>query len=272
MKNHNYESGRFNQVLRTVAFAVLLCIFLFSTYKVGEYFLEHNAANRAYNELRRNLESTQAQPAKTVFPAPARVEKLTKEQLPKRIISMDFTELQQRNPEVIAWIHCDGTPIDYPVLHTLDNEYYLKHLYNGRNNDRGSIFMDCGNSSIDIDDNPVLYGHLMRDGSMFASLSQYKSQKYYEKHPVMMLYTPEGDYSVELLCGTVVDGNEPFVQFNFADDAELAEYVAKFDDHSTFQSEVELEPGDRILTMCTCSYEMTNARYVVIGRLVPLYQ
>lgn len=272
MKTHDYESGRRARVLRIAVFAVLFSVFLFSTYKVGKYCLERHAANKAYTELRQHLE----QPAETKPAAPSQPhtipEEQPEEQLPQRIVSMDFTGLKQINPEVVAWIYCDGTPIDYPVLHTQDNDYYLNHLYDDKVNGRGSIFMDCGNASIDTDTNPVLYGHRMRDGSMFASLGQYKSQDYYEKHPVMVLYTPEGDYTVELFCGTVMDANETFVQFNFADDAEFEDYVANFTARSTFRSEVKPEPGDRIITLCTCTYESVNSRYVVMGRLVPLYQ
>lgn len=275
MKTHDYESGRRARILRTVIFAVLLCVFLLSLYKVGKYYLDRYSANKAYTELRQNLDSVQLPPADTFPAASSQPQALPEEQPeeePQRIVSMDFTGLQQINPEVIAWIYSDGTPIDYPVLHTLDNEFYLSHLYDGKTNSRGSVFMDCGNSCIDTDTNPVLYGHRMRDGSMFASLGQYKSQDYYEKHPVMMLYTPEGDYTVELFCGTVMDANETFVQFNFADDEEFLDYVAKFTARSTFRSEVKPEPGDRIITLCTCTYETVNSRYVVMGRLVPLYQ
>lgn len=273
MKTHDYASGKRARMLRIAAFAMLMCVFLLSAYKVGKYYLDRYSANKAYAEIRRNVEPVRVQPTETAPAAPQELPEEQPEELPpQRIISMDFTQLQQINPEVVAWIFCDGTPINYPVLHTLDNEYYLSHLYDGKSNSRGSIFMDCGNASIDTDTNPVLYGHRMRDGSMFASLGQYHSQDYYEKHPVMMLYTPAGDYTVELFCGTVMDANETFVQFNFADDAEFLDYIAKFTARSTFRSEVKPEPGDRIITLCTCTYETVNSRYVVMGRLVPLYQ
>ena len=88
----------------------------------------------------------------------------------------------------------------------------------------------------------------------------------------MLLCTPEGDYLIELICGTVEDGNYEFVQFEFADEDAFTEYVDAQRSRSTFQSNVELSPGDRIISLCTCSYEWNNARYMIIGRLVPLYQ
>ena len=124
---------------------------------------------------------------------------------------MDFKELQEDYPEISA----AELGIDYPVMHTNDNEYYLTHLPDGSFNKNGALFIDCNNEYMFRDRNTVIYGHNMSNGAMFHSLNGYQEQNFYEECPTMMLYTPEGDYRIELLCGTIEDGDYSFVKYNF---------------------------------------------------------
>ena len=88
----------------------------------------------------------------------------------------------------------------------------------------------------------------------------------------MAIYTEEGDYLVELICGTIEDGNHEFVQFNFDDFDDMNGYVDEFKKRSTFESEVTLLPGDKLVSMCTCTYERANARYMLLGKITALYE
>ena len=112
----------------------------------------------------------------------------------------------------------------------------------------------------------------MKNGLMFQPLSEYKEQDFYEAHPTMMVYTTEGDYLVELICGTIEDGNYEFVKFSFDDFNDMSRYVDELKARSTFESEVTLLPGDKLVSMCTCTYERQNARYMLVGRVVELYE
>ena len=107
---------------------------------------------------------------------------------------------------------------------------------------------------------------------MFGGLKEYKDQGFYEANPTMMLYTPDGDYLIELISGTVENGNYEFVRLDFESDEAFLNYVEELKSRSTFASNVEIQPDDQIICLCTCSYEWNNARYMVVGRLVPLYQ
>lgn len=259
------RTGRVGAIIRIVVFLLFFVVFLFSANQVAQYLLEGHAANSAYDELRRDGQIKTSSAEKDANDD-------TEQENRKQIVSMDFSEMKEINPDVIGWIKCEDTVIDYPVLHTDNNDYYLTHLYNNNINARGSIFMDCVNKSIETDRNLVIYGHNMQDGSMFACLNGYKKQEYYEKHPTMMLYTPEGDFLIELICGTIEDGGKVFARYRFANDKDFESYVNQFIEQSTFQSNAQLMPGDHIITLCTCTYENYNARYALIGRLVPLYE
>jgi len=179
----------------------------------------------------------------------------------------DFETLLQWNPDITGWIWLPESDIDYPVVQGGDNDYYLNHTADGVRSIIGSIFMDSQNRKEFQDDVTVLYGHHIRGGRMFSSLSGYKTQSYYEEHPVLYLYTPDKDYRVDLFAGEILDGQKgtfPIV-FKHADARER--WLKKLLDSSTFESPVVVGENERILALCTCSYEYNDARYVVYGIL-----
>jgi hypothetical protein len=142
--------------------------------------------------------------------------------------------------------------------------------FTGERNKLGSIFMDFRNDGGFADRNTMLYGHNMKDGSMFHSLTKYRDQRHYDSHPAMLLHTPGGSYRIELFAGIVVDGDVESVRLAFRDDEDFLDYVAALRQSSTFVSDTAVGAGDRIITLCTCSYEFNNARYALFGKLVPL--
>jgi sortase B len=186
---------------------------------------------------------------------------------PDRRSKMDFAPLKAMNGDAVGWILAQGNPIDYPVVRGTYNEYYLSHLFNHQTNKSGSIFMDYRNHGDFSDKNKVIYGHNMKDGSMFASLTEYKDQSRYDSFPTMALYTPDGDFTIELFAGIVADGNYEFIRFQFQNDKDFLDYINTLKEGSTFESDTIVKPNDRIVTLCTCSYEFNNARYALFGKL-----
>lgn len=183
---------------------------------------------------------------------------------------IDFSALQQTSSDVVGWILSEGNAISYPVVQGDDNDYYLTHLFNGEPNKLGSVFMDYRSSGDFSDRNTVLYGHNMKDGSMFSSLIDYADQSHYDRFPEMVLYTPEGNYTIELFAGLLADGQSGLICRTFGGDEEFQDYVDSLKESSTFSCEVPVGPGDRIVTLCTCSYAYDDARYLLFGKLTPL--
>ena len=180
--------------------------------------------------------------------------------------TLDFALLTEKNKDIVAWIYADGTSIDYPVLQGTDNEFYRTHLFNGKKKGNGSIFMDSAAKADFSDRNTVIYGRNMKDGTMFGCLEEYQAQDFYEAAPVMMLYTPDGSYAVELICGTKESaGFLPKTAFD--SDEDFLAYVEEARGRSTFMSDTELLPGDRIVTLCTWE-SGSNGIYVLTGKLV----
>ncbi len=180
---------------------------------------------------------------------------------------VDFAALAQINPDVVAWLEGGDGIIDYPVVQGADNDHYLTHLFSGEPNKLGSLFVDYRVKGDFTDKNTVIYGHNMKDGSMFASLTGYQSQSYYDSKPVMRLYTPQGAYDIQLFAGILAGGDDAFIHLSFQDDADFLAYTDSLKAASTFQSDIAVGPQDRIITLSTCSYDFDNARYALFGRL-----
>ena len=184
-------------------------------------------------------------------------------------IQVDFQALQAESDDVIGWIYCPDTVIDYPVMQGDDNDYYLHRGYDGAYSVFGSIFADAANSPDFSDASTILYGHHMNNGSMFASLDHWADQEYYEAHSEMWLLTPQQDYKLVLVAGyTTAAESDTYTTFARADDAFQA-YLADALSRSDFTANVEADPEGRYVMLSTCAYVFTNARYVIHAMLVP---
>ncbi len=187
-------------------------------------------------------------------------------------IEVDFDALKQVNEDVVGWIYCEGTVIDYPVMQGEDNDLYLHHSYDGAYSVSGSIFVDSGNREGFIDSNTIIYGHHMKNGSMFASLSKWSDQQYYEEHPVMWLLTPERDYRIDLFSAYTTSAYaETYTMFPEPCE-EMDAYLERAAGQSDIQPAegIELDGKDRYVLLSTCAYVFDNARSVLHGKLVPV--
>ena len=136
----------------------------------------------------------------------------TPEKNQKETVTVDFEALKKINSEIIAWIRIPDTKIDYPVVQGADNEYYLNHTFKKTEHVAGSIFRDKDNSPDFSNRKSILYGHNMKDGSMFQGLHKYENEQYLKTHNKVYLYLPNGQtliYSV-IKCGYVKAGSDTF--------------------------------------------------------------
>lgn len=193
------------------------------------------------------------------------------EQIPHETspIEVDFDALLEKNEDIVGWLYSEDTPINLPVVQSSDNDYYLRRLIDGTGNNSGTLFVDYRNDGAFSDGNTIIYGHNMKNKEMFGTLSNYKEQSYFDEHPMMWLLTPDGDYKIELVAGYVTPTSSDVYSFEQSEEDVLA-MVQQAVEKSTFHTNIELDPGERFLTLSTCSYEYDNARYVLIGRMIAL--
>jgi len=180
---------------------------------------------------------------------------------------VDFDALQEINPDVLGWIFFEGTNINYPVVQGADNNYYLNHLVDGTVNGAGSIFMDYRNVPDFSDFNTVIYGHNMKNKTMFADITEYKNSTFYEAHQLGKIMTPQGNFQIQVIGGYVADLRDPAWQIHFETEEAFQDWLRDAMKRSEVGGEYEPEAGERIITLSTCSYEFEDARFVLICRV-----
>lgn len=183
-------------------------------------------------------------------------------------LQIDFVGLQEQNPDIIGWLYCPDTVINYPILQGEDNSYYLSHSPDKKSLRHGSLFIDYQNDPFS-DDNTLLYGHRMNDGSMFGSLPSYENAEYYESHPVFYLYTPQKNYRVNLFSGYKAETDDTCYTLNFSE-SEFASFLSKAQSRSFFSAPITPSPADKIITFSTCVQGDDTLRFVLLGVLEEL--
>lgn len=185
-------------------------------------------------------------------------------------IRSGFDELLKQNEDVVGWITIEDTQVDYPILHSSDNFDYLKTNYYGEESRAGSIFMDFRNDITSSDLNTVIYGHRMKDGSMFQQLTKFLEQDFFEEHRTFQYDTLYESYEAEIFAvyHTLTDFN--YIETDFPSDEAYEKLLNQIQEKSIFQTDIELSADDRIITLSTCDYQLDadDGRLVVHAKLV----
>lgn len=181
---------------------------------------------------------------------------------------MDFDSLWRLYRDVVGWIRLEDSRVNYPIVQGEDNVYYLNHLPDGTQNEAGSILLDRANTPDFSDEVSILHGHHMESGAMFGELEKYADESYFRAHPEMMLFTPEGDYRVQIFAACTVDGETFEYPTAFTDAVDFEAFVDEMRRATPYETQVEVAYGERLLLLSTCAYSFREARFVVVGKLL----
>ncbi len=175
-------------------------------------------------------------------------------------------ELQETYPDAIGWIYIPDTSINYPIMQGEDNDFYLTHGTDGRSLKCGCIELDFRCESRLQNNFNILYGHNMKNGSMFANVCRFKEKAYYDSHPYGWVYTSNAVYRLDFFSVAVTDWHDEI----YNGFRSLDEWTPHLKGISRIHEDVELTEQDRLVLLSTCSYEFKNARTVLTGRLVEM--
>ena len=231
--------------MKKTLFGILLAlcavIFLFCGWKLYQYYHAYHQAETEYNEIQKDASSSEEEG------------------------KIDFQELRKINKDVVGWVRADGTKIDYPIVKSHDNEEYLSHTFQGTENRSGAIFMDKNCSSTFDSDNNVIYGHHMRDGSMFADLLKFREESFLKENQEIIVYTPEKTLHLKVISAYAA-GGDTLITVTFASQEKKEEYISKILRQSDISADISEEDQKKIgklYTFVTCSYEEENNRTFV---------
>jgi len=277
-----------NSRLRTLLLYVLIAVFLISLSYISVRVYSYYKEDKIYEEIRT---SVQTQDKGQVFspdlagsPGPDGSNEQDMEPLPYTIVNGDpeevdpsgvlkiYAELKAKNSDLVGWISIPGfaKAIDYPIMQSFDNEYYLRHDFYKNESNSGSIFMDFSNLSAEPDRNIIIYGHAMRNNSMFGNLRGYPTDsEKYEKVSVIyldLLYT-RLEYRVFSAYSCEKDFN--YRRTVFTDDEDYMDFLNTVRSKSEHDFGIALSPRDKIITLSTCDKSIgQDWRIVIHGKLV----
>ena len=256
-------------IIAACSVAAVCCLGYFGIYTYYDY--RTNSTYEALSDLRLNRLPT------TAAPAPAATPQFTLDETapePKEVLE-EFKTLLNKNQKLIGWVKIDDTNIDYPVMQTSDNEYYLDHNLNQEYDKNGSIFMDKDCDVLQPSTNFILYGHHMKSGQMFGNLDRYSSEAYYKEHPYIQFDTiyERGTYQVMYVFRSHVYSEEEiaFKYYQFIDvnsEKEFDSYMQEMAAMSYYDTGVTAEYGDQLLTLSTCDYQEKDGRFVVVAKKI----
>lgn len=230
----------------------LVGIILVSGYKIGKTMWDYQVAKSAYTNI---SEKT------------AKVD-------PKQFTGVvDWKALKKVNPDVQGWLYQKGTVINYPVVQGTDNDTYLHTRFDKQWSGGGTLFVDYRMEKGFKGFNSIIYGHHMKDGSMFRSIRGYtKEEGYYDKHKTLELATPHGNYHLVVFSAFITKATDENTYKMTYDEAEKQAYIDRAWEQSELpitRDSVDVTKDDRLVTLSTCAYDYEEARYIVMCKMVP---
>lgn len=224
--------------MKKIINVVLILAIIFSLYKVISKVVDYKESKNTYEKVREVKNN-----------------------------SNNFSEeLIKINEDYKMWIEVPNTNIDYPVVQGEDNYFYLNHDFNKKESSSGAIFIDYKNN-IDKDKNIVIYGHNMKNKSMFQNLMKFKDEEFWKENKEIILIIDGKRYEYEIFSSYISNAKDIDLISKFKNDDEYLKYIDDIKKKSIFHRDMNIKSNDRIITLSTCSYEKDDARMIIYGRL-----
>lgn len=247
MRNKKNKSKKYKKaILNLVIYIMLLSILLYSGIKIYKWYKDKTNNNKIAEQIK-----------DTVI-----VEEKNEDEN-KKEYKIDFDKLKDQNNETVAWIKVNNTNIEYPVVKTNNNSFYLNHSFDKSQNSAGWIFADYRNKFDNTDKNIVIYGHNMRDDSMFGSLKNILNSDWYdnEENTNITLYTENEKCIYKVFSIYKIESEDYYITTEFENDKKFEQFVNTIKKRSIKDFSVDVSKDDNILTLSTCA---NNNKYRVV--------
>lgn len=267
---------------KTILYKLAVCfcagVFCFYTYQLISSMIQYKNASTEYNSLEEQFvtvtQSATTAPSTdkiTQTPLETALEEKKEEApsakendtvVPNTPPQVDFKSLQELNNDVVAWLAVPGTQINYPIVKGNNNDYYLNHTFQKKRNMAGSIFMDYQADSNLGSTNTIVYGHNMKNKSMFATLLLYKNSAFHQKYPYFWIVTPEKTYQCTIFTSYTCNIKDGIYEINMPENT-FQNYLNKVVLKANYDTGILPAATDKIVTLSTCTNVNDSQRYVV---------
>lgn len=247
-------------LLQGLFLGFFICLLLFSLWQLISIFLGYRSGTKEYEELRQYvLEDVSSLPAPD---SAGTGEDSGDGAEPERMARIDLSSLQSMNSDAVGWIEIPDTAISYPMVHTSDNLYYLTHTFRRETNKAGSIFIETANKADLSDLHTIIYGHNMKNGSMFAGLKDYKKKSYWEAHPYVYVDLADGSHCYEIFSCYEAAVTDISYTIGYTANDTYASFLDTLQASSLYDTGVAVGTDDSVITLSTCTSNGKN-RFVV---------
>lgn len=259
------------KVIGVIVMAALLLVGCGAGAMFYRQYSDAKNSENSFEQLQQMVQETGELP---VLPAETETTTETTEQVETEHQSAPFDKyraLYEQNSDMVGWICIDGTNINYPVMQTPDNpNYYLKHSFEKTWSDYGVPYVDAA-CVMGESNNLVIYGHNMKNGSMFSNLTKYASREFFEANPVIHFDTLQefGDYQI-IAAFRYNTYKEEFMynKYGTMNEASFEEFISNCKSRSLYDTGATAEYGDQLITLSTCEYTYKNGRFVVVAKKI----
>lgn len=283
MAGRRRKRSRFGDIMSGLLMAIALVVFLFSGYMLYSYYQEYRAGTEEYDNLENSytaddsgeedlesLENDEALQQISGREVRTVVENGREITVPVVQNPIDFAELEKVNEDTVGWIRISALDISYPVVQGEDNDYYLHRTFEKEENIAGCIFLNADNRDDFTDQNTIIYGHNMKNDSMFGKLSDFREEDVFNKSRYFWIFTEDLIYQYRIFSASVVNQTGLTYQTFFLNN-EFDEFInAAFENSEVDTSGVEVTRDDRAVTLSTCTGDDAT-RFVVMGKLAQIY-
>ena len=271
MKKHNGENSKIPYIVIYLFLIIIIIVALIYIFKFLSIKKEAEEESNLLNtiEIENNIENNENEKNNNKIneedKEDDRIERIAK-----------VKKLKEDNSDIVGWLEIEGTNINYPVLQGEDNEYYMSHNYKKEKSEKGSIFLDSNYDWDKPSSNLLIYGHNIITGEIFKDLLKYSDEEFYKEHKTIRFTTVEEDLEFEVLSAfksrVYYESEENvFRYYQFIDaknEKEYNEFVDNAKKSSIYDTNVNAEYGDQLITLSTCSYHTENGRFALIGRKI----
>ncbi len=269
-------------VIRVILMIAALAVFLFSGWTLYGYYKEYKKGSDEYDNLESSYAADDAGEDLDSLEDDAALQSVKGSSLttvtwdgqqlnvPSMKNPIDFTELKSVNEDIVGWLRIRALDISYPVVQGEDNDYYLHRTFEGTENFAGCLFENSGNLSDFSDQNTIIYGHNMKDGSMFGKLKDFNDEEVYNKSKYFWVFTPDLIFQYRIFSASIVNKTGITYQISFSDQ-EFDTYINEaFSTSVVENSGLSVTQEDHIVTLSTCTGD-DSTRFVVRGKLAQIY-
>lgn len=250
--------------LLNIMMIVAVLVFCFSGYQLYEQTKDYRNGGKEYDKVEKEAVEILSEEIEEDGEEDSETEKKT---IDKTLYRVDFEKLRQMNEDVVGWIRFDEPEvINYPLVQTDDNDKYLTTTFEGNGNKVGTLFLDRINEADFEDENTFIYGHNMKNGSMFGRLRKYKKESFYKEYPYFYIYTPKGQvYTYQIFSVEITNDTSESFQKQFGDETEYLMYIEEIQKKSLYDTGVTADADSRMVSLSTCTNVSEEERLVVHG-------